>query len=251
MKLLISSLVFITFNCALASFFMRDIPWKRQAQVLNVCFGDPSTGHLVADSSNSSTEALPIDYQELINQTISAEFSELTTGISFKFLGQCSDLHERQIDAIINWRLDPVFQGEGIGGFTYFSKDYRYKSGITFTKYGEKLGTGKLTPKEKFIMSVVHEFGHLAGLGHEHLMLEALTDKNCDLLPEIFKRPGVLYGRNNIGRTQDVVSKYDPYSIMNYCWNTYIDENGLSGQIHLSTDDKNALKARYPLKGVF
>jgi hypothetical protein len=67
---------------------------------------------------------------------------------------------------------------------------------------------------EELQMVALHEFGHVAGLRHEHIRSEAKQDPNCKHLQK--PKPDAVL--EEIMTTAVSVTEYDPNSVMNYCW---------------------------------
>lgn len=98
-------------------------------------------------------------------------------------------------------------------------------------------------PENNFLMVALHEFGHAAGLMHEHNRMEALKDENClkymgekNLMKSLKKRiMGYSYGA------------YDPQSIMNYCHMMQFQDNWLNSptKVKLSAGDIHTLRCLY------
>lgn len=92
-------------------------------------------------------------------------------------------------------------------------------------------------------MTALHEFGHVAGLRHEHARPEALQDPNCALRSQngSFKKGEPIFG------TTQISGPYDPNSIMNYCW---LDVLKYLGPRWVHIKDLDALKesGQLPLK---
>ena len=72
---------------------------------------------------------------------------------------------------------------------------------------------------EELQLTALHEFGHVAGLRHEHIRPEAKTDFNCQFMSS-FKIDETILD------TAENYEEYDPNSIMNYCWNAELATNG-------------------------
>jgi len=80
--------------------------------------------------------------------------------------------------------------------------------------------------------TALHEFGHVAGLRHEHIHPEAMNDSNCKYMGTDFTVSEKTYD------TTRIVSEYDPNSIMNYCWLAALDAKGLvMGELPNVVDD--------------
>ena len=93
--------------------------------------------------------------------------------------------------------------------------------------------------------SIIHEFGHLAGLEHEQLLKEAAQDPRCAYLsPEL--AAGRDYGLENLPNNLTAIGPYDPDSIMNYCLTASRLATGNSQTIQLSEGDRSALRNLYP-----
>lgn len=71
--------------------------------------------------------------------------------------------------------------------------------------------------------TALHEFGHLAGLRHEHFRIEAQKDYNCSDRKEYDPNFSVA---EPIYKSTEVATDYDPNSIMNYCWIDQLNANG-------------------------
>lgn len=71
---------------------------------------------------------------------------------------------------------------------------------------------------EELQLTALHEFGHAAGLRHEHIREEAKTDPNC--LNRQDKNVEIL------ADTAVILESYDPNSIMNYCWSSTLLQMG-------------------------
>jgi len=72
-------------------------------------------------------------------------------------------------------------------------------------------------------VTALHEFGHLAGLRHEHVWAEAQSDFNCRL----HRKGDVAFNTQEpIFKSTQVATAYDSNSIMNYCWDDQLNANG-------------------------
>lgn len=170
-----------------------------------------------APTFNSSEE------KEIIKTTINNTFTKATTGIHFNGWKNCSE--EATADVLI-------MKAEKVKGFI-FKKRPPFKG---YASIGEN---GAVTSEGRFVKSyqtkpfvilytfdpaiIVHEFGHLAGLRHEHVHPEAKkVDSSCY---------SALYSKE-ITTEYSVVTEYDRASIMNYCRinNKYNKSSALSSK---------------------
>jgi hypothetical protein len=93
------------------------------------------------------------------------------------------------------------------------------KSPFVYLFYDEALAPRyKMEPLQHLKMTALHEFGHLAGLRHEHIREEAKAAEDPSCLTGEIPGPEV----KSFG-------SYDPNSIMNYCWNGFLRRNGTRG----------------------
>ncbi len=118
---------------------------------------------------------------------------------------------------------------------------YLFLSKATIKKLGEK---NFKNPDISFVRSALHEFGHIAGLLHEHYHKEANLDPNCaDLIKE---QPDFTKNPIKLGK-EKAYSKYDPRSIMNGCF--VINEDSKDQQsisdVRLSELDRHTLQCLY------
>ncbi len=77
------------------------------------------------------------------------------------------------------------------------------------------------TSLKRLQSTALHEFGHVAGLRHEHIRPEAMDDPNCRYMGKDFVVEEKPYD------TTRYIGEYDPNSIMNYCWLATLEAVGL------------------------
>ncbi len=107
-------------------------------------------------------------------------------------------------------------------------------------------------------LTALHEFGHAAGLRHEHSRHEVTTDQFCNFLDD--KRLGFIRPKEPMYDTAAIYTEYDPFSIMSYCYifsisdkkyehelNEIAQEYNRSIQFSLSEGDKKTLRCLYKL----
>jgi hypothetical protein len=80
------------------------------------------------------------------------------------------------------------------------------------------------TSLKRLQSTALHEFGHVAGMRHEHIRPEAMEDPNCKHMGSNFTVSEKAYD------TTRFVGDYDPNSIMNYCWLATMEAVGLKTQ---------------------
>ncbi|MBC98367.1 MAG: hypothetical protein CME63_11490 [Halobacteriovoraceae bacterium] len=192
--------------------------------------------------------------RENVKHIISKEFTPERTGLHFTGFIDCKNM--RNPDVIVMRAaskiilLDtPSFRGRAVigqdGNFFYATDDdgnYVMDPDGTFHE-----GFFQKSGKVAFVAlrttnagTIVHEFGHVAGLRHEHIRPEAEQDDNCHNFSVVWPTEEKLYD------TAQLETNYDPLSIMNYC---YLQTNRRKfedkvGNI-LSEKDKQTLKAYY------
>lgn len=72
---------------------------------------------------------------------------------------------------------------------------------------------------EELQLTALHEFGHVAGMRHEHIRFEAKDDPNC-------KNRTDAWLVEDIMDTAVAYTAYDPNSVMNFCWGATLAKNG-------------------------
>lgn len=105
----------------------------------------------------------------------------------------------------------------------------------------------RLDPRETLQLHAIHEFGHIAGLVHEHNLPDADRDPNCHLT-----RTGQ---SPYLEATATLSSSYDPNSVMSYCFATLLREvSGLRfstvGRASESIEDGTSPVFYYPKPNV-
>lgn len=219
MKTLFLSLIFLSTQVS-ANVYSK-YPW-RSTRSLSVCVAAAEAhprqiGVLsrVVISSFHKTEV------SVIQQWLEAEYSPERTGISFHGFSPCA---EAQADIIL-------FRGSE-GGLIGGQASLGPKRPGSVQGYPQARGYVLIYDIKK--SSVVHEFGHVAGLMHEHLH------------PDAFSREGKCVqqfaGSPAAFDAQNFYSTYDYESVMNYC-----AVNAPGGEsLGLSSGDLNALRELYP-----
>ncbi len=205
---------------ALANVYSK-YPW-RSTRSLSVCYASPeayprSIGQLTSVQI-SSFKSLELTH---IQNWIEEEYSSERTGITFYGFGPCS---ETVADIVL-------FKGSG-GGLIGGQASVGPKNPGSVSGYPKARGYVLIYDIKK--SSVVHEFGHVAGLMHEHLHPEAFS-REGKCVQQFMRSPSPIDAQN-------FYTSYDYQSVMNYC-----AINGLGGEnLGLSSGDLNALRELYP-----
>lgn len=187
-------------------------------------------------------------------EAVTKEFTPARTGIYFTGFKDCEDTPNpdvvilRAAPKIILFDT-PSFRGRAVigqdGEYSYnYGEDGvpvkgvhgEYESGF-YKKSGK---VAHVALKSINPGTVIHEFGHVAGLRHEHIHEEAKYDPNCS-------NRGVAYPtEEKFYDSAHVETNYDSRSIMNYCF-LQTDRskfNNMIGNI-LSSGDMQTLRAYY------
>lgn len=156
--------------------------------------------------------------KKAMQKMVDTEFKAERTGLSFKGWKDCKDT-EGPVDLYILTSDKPVSAlGARIFGKAEIGNGTEYNShavrlvgdGPThmfFAKVPREDGTIDF---ELTKLYALHEFGHVAGLRHEHIRPEADLDELCEL------DGGA--GTEAPGPLTENFSAYDSFSIMNYCF---------------------------------
>ncbi len=214
------------------------------------------------------------DLKEKVKSWINEAYSTEKTGVHFVGWGNCRDKIQGSDVAIyvsskedrnisetmrmtgqasigMNGHLD---QKTSKKAFAYFLHPEILQS--EFKKYESKMINFELYYKG----TVIHEFGHLAGLEHEHSREEIEKDENCrKIVDEYSFRTYITSAFYNYTISLDEfykdyqntypvpavkVTEYDPVSLMNYCTLQSI-KVGQTKKAELSADDIKTLKFLY------
>jgi hypothetical protein len=211
-------------------------------------------------------------HQELVQKALEREFSPTRTGIHFVGFQTCTlrePLHTVRVDASPD-KNNPVSMGYSTIKSVNSSRDLGFGMGNSKQiSVGDQTGFVKLSTGEIAFPRVtlaldgycdregakvdlincvqgvaLHEFGHVAGLRHEHARPEAVTDPLCLAAKSVDVHSSE---REALGATARVGSRpYDPQSIMSYC---YMDAYELGAiqiqQVGLSLGDVKTLQSLY------
>lgn len=178
-----------------------DNPWSKRE--VKTCFGGNGPERPDSEDYKLEIRAWSRGDKAKIKQWVTEEYSEERTGIHFTGFGDCKDSPDADVVIFYNKnsRIATYLLG-GLHGLSTIGPHFGSVSGhpkaegfISISKSGMDKGT------------VVHEFGHSAGLEHELLHPEAYENEKgkCDLAVFTVPRNGLEY------------TEYDKDSVMNYC----------------------------------
>ncbi len=215
------------------------------------------------------------ELSDVIEKKINAEFTPEKTGIHFTGFEKCRiPAHGGRPDADAVLALesvdsfDEIIEGGASIGMSVIDlfrgeimrRDPEEDAGLPSLVIqipSEKIYSSKsIGYHEAISLTALHEFGHLAGLHHEHSAYrdEALRDPYCASSPfaddlkkgpdQAFSLVPKKYTENLYELKGAVRSGYDSKSIMNYCHTRNLFAHG--GKIGLSAGDRSLLKSVYP-----
>jgi hypothetical protein len=172
---------------------------------------------------------LPDEHKKFVEDIITTEFTPDRTGIYFSGWRDCS---AGDFDVMILIGNSGGVAGMANIGHGDLTIEYSLlpEGKVAFVYLDTKYISFLVKPNfENYFKSVaLHEFGHLAGLRHEHIRPEAKKDPSCGLLREMVETPK---------SETAYFSTYDGASIMNYCFTTFYHQ--VSGNIFYSTPKFN------------
>lgn len=190
--------------------------------------------------------ALSSEERQQIKNTVLAHYKPEVTGIHFTGFKDCANTPEPDL-VVMEAKgrfliLGPEFAGRAVIGESGEMSEFEGQYGF-FSKSGR---TATLALSAVRTTTIVHEFGHVAGLRHEHIHPDAKEDEQCQgySSPINLKKPEKL---EKIYDTAIFSTDYDRQSIMNYCYyfrqRPEIDQ-GL--KFVLSPKDIETLREMYP-----
>ena len=189
-------------------------------------------------AQNDFESDVKLEVQKIIEQ----EYTSDRTGVSFYGWESCSSLpmHEIDLEIYQDNELAPTnpmiekFRRMGVAGYSCVGQGSSEEKLPKFGLFHRNLSlpvmylnfhpvsllySQTLSSIELLKIAALHEFGHAAGLRHEHIRKEAKTDPNCKYM-NLQDEP--------IYESTVFFEEYDPNSIMNYCWNNALLKQGLT-----------------------
>lgn len=242
--ILLSSLLSVSSHAGIIEPLVK---WKKKK--ITVCFANSTktvSGKVHQDRlQNIKLYKFSEAEKDMIIRVVEGEFSQEGTGIHFTGWENCEAnpvadavISKSKTSALFGLFSNPHYQGRSSIG----------QDGDSSKSYSTITGKLPLLTIVNFSPEVIaHEFGHLAGLRHEHINPEAGNDPRCQ---KYFAKPNkeayerhLNSGRDKIRENTKVVTEYDADSIMNYC----IDlRPGVSNEL-LTILDQKTLKDEYAL----
>jgi len=249
-------------NSALAGIFEPLTKWNKKE--IQVCFVDKIEQIILTEYSNNpddfSKQGFSIGFLDrneklLVEQIITSEYQEALTGIYFSGWRNCSEIESADtylfkanpLKRTLWFDKAPYFKGRSSIGNAGVLSGRGYESGSKRAS----IVFSKIVPA-----TIVHEFGHLSGLRHEHINPKADSDPAC--WKYAFIRSGAYMNHHEpeikdwislkdksdvIVNTTVIYTDYDKNSAMNYCFFKQKAEEG--SEAHLSSLDQQTLKYLY------
>jgi len=236
------------------SVFEDSYKWKKTS--VSVCWGTVEDFKKVNPDIAENVEKRKISllkarHLEAIQKKVQAEYTTEKTGIEFTGWTACSENPKADIVMLaVNRYKEPaqnkkesdhIILGEANIGISVlgFNKPRTGQGSLFLSKSS---GSDKITSQEELLMTALHEFGHAAGLRHEHIRPEAQEDKHCK-----HRYHGRKFPQEEL-KTASVIGSYDPRSIMNYCYDWYVSDKAIiesKADIQLSPQDRQTLLCMY------
>lgn len=220
MNILFTLLFFLSLSCS-GGIIEPETKWKKLN--VTICFAE-STGdwqNQVQKERIEGMKFIPLSQEEkeTVIRTIETEFSKERTSITFSGWKDCADTPSP--DAIVSKAKITKFLGIEVAGPTFRGESSIGNDGDDLKAYQGTTGKRPLIILMDYTPVIIaHEFGHLAGLRHEHIHPQASHDQRClrlfKLSPKSYGSYFEKIGDKFYGSTK-VVTKYDPDSIMNDC----------------------------------
>lgn len=229
------------------SLIYRNAVWSKKE--IRICFGEASHFHQSSfprtlqrdpDEKNNpeQSDLAPVTekYRTLIRKTVDAEFTPERTGIHFTGWKPCSP-DAAEADVIL-YMGSPQYKSSSLLGMAAIGENLESdraskcaeEKAFVYLKHpdartrDDKGVDFVATSEEAFRITTLHEFGHLAGLGHEHTrVFKDEADRNCGLTDEYYPSNYAQPWPMALGEHVDVTGPYDRNSIMNYCWMDIIE----------------------------
>lgn len=204
------------------------VAWsKKQLSVCFATYADKDKTQLVddipANTKKEEISAFSAQEMDLIKTQIEKEYTSDRTGITFSGWQTCkespdSDVYLFKLTTRVVRFLGIASMGEGgvriadkssPNSFTHEKSNDKRKP-VVALNFERMFAGKKLTRDEEIKLFATHEFGHLAGLRHEHILSPKDLEQNCETTNFV--------SSEEVDLSTKRVAKYDANSVMNYCF---------------------------------
>lgn len=168
--------------------------------------------------------SLKTKLKESVEKIIKTEYTAKKTGIHFVGWKSCEETKDFDLVIIVSSSSSPlagralIGQGTSSDEIVASVKISDIDKRKSFVYLNSKNTFPAITEEQNLQINALHEFGHVAGLRHEHARDEAKKDPLCKrhILTETTYQNSQIYG------------EYDPTSIMGYCFIDMLSLKGLT-----------------------
>ena len=165
-------------------------------------------------------EAIDSVLKQKIQKKVTTEYTKTRTGIHFVGWKSCLETPDYDLALVTGNAAHAPIPSQVPGGKAPIGRcqkveDYsvmgpQHKSYLYLNAF--QSDTNFMVNREGLVLrTTLHEFGHVAGLRHEHIQKDAIFDKSCFFIRESGHAKTAYF------------SAYDPSSIMNYCFLNFIE----------------------------
>lgn len=231
-----------------------NVAWTKRT--IRTCFGGPEHQSLsLLDSVDRNVTRYTAKEKQIIKDFINKEFTQDSVGLNFSGWQDCNATASN--GDLIVFKDEISLEGEGHivmrGGAASVGERgsviHRWDEDTRQTypemaKSSTKLlplvilnttvaSQKKVSSEEYLQLTAIHEFGHVAGLRHEHVRMEdAKKDPNCKKATNIPLKTDPLYSSTHFS------GDYDANSVMNYCYfNSLLDVTGTKFRAKVISDE--------------
>ena len=212
-----------------------NVAWKKRQ--IHVCWHNAGK-----DNPSYAPNDFKIEQKLAVQQIVEQEYTVPRVGITFFGWEDCSTITNydleiyQDIDILPTNNLVDIYRKAKVEGFSvlgqggreektnehdgYFNRNQQLSTMYLLYQPMFRIGSEFYKPTEELQATALHEFGHAAGLRHEHIRPEAKDDPNCKNMNFVIDET-ILDSAINY-------EDYDPNSIMNYCWSSTL---GLIGNV--------------------
>ena len=195
---------------------------------INVCFAEKETEYNIDDLKGFKRDLKPKEKQ-LIKNVLETEFTAEITGYTFVGFQDCKNT--KNINVVIGVRKR--FSKSSLSGISGMATVGPMKN--SFTSYNQARGAIVFSSIGIDKTTIVHEFGHILGLEHEHDHPDAKVRAN---------KPCTHYSERAEDFNNHIYGEFDETSVMNYCYT----ESSAGKNVGLSALDQQMILDIYNKK---